>query len=148
MAEAKIASQSDLSRLSGVPQPTINRLLKKESIRGPESTTVIKLARALNVSFVWLMHGDERAMDIEHAIPKSAVVTTNFDNLATLTHEQNQAILKRALKEQTLQVVSPDEKRLLLLFRNTTDEGRKLILSHAGLMPTASSADGVAHHKL
>lgn len=50
-------SQSALSRLSGVPQPTINRILKGGGAKGPETATVTKLADALNVRFEWLMEG-------------------------------------------------------------------------------------------
>lgn len=59
-----VESQSALSRASGVPQPTINRILKGGGVKGPESATVRKLADALTVSFLWLYEGrgsmDER----------------------------------------------------------------------------------------
>lgn len=57
MMDAGITSQSELSRMSSVPQPTINRILKNVGKKGPESETVKKLARALNVSFDWLNEG-------------------------------------------------------------------------------------------
>ena len=50
-------NQSALSRASGVPQPTINRILKGGGKKGPETETVKKLAAACNVSFQWLMEG-------------------------------------------------------------------------------------------
>jgi SOS-response transcriptional repressor LexA len=50
-------NQSALSRASGVPQPTINRILKGGGKRGPETETIKKLAAACNVSFQWLMEG-------------------------------------------------------------------------------------------
>lgn len=39
-------SQPELAKLSGVPQPTISRTLKGKST--PETSTLVKLARALN----------------------------------------------------------------------------------------------------
>lgn len=50
-------SQSALARISGVPQPTINRILKGGGKKGPETATVKKLAEALRVRFEWLMEG-------------------------------------------------------------------------------------------
>lgn len=46
-------SQSALARLSGVPQSTVNRILKGGTV--PELATVRKLAAALNVSALWLV---------------------------------------------------------------------------------------------
>lgn len=50
-------SQSGLSRASGVPQPTINRILKGPNKRGPETATLRRLAQACNVTFEWLNEG-------------------------------------------------------------------------------------------
>lgn len=49
-------NESQLGRLSGVPQPTINRILSGES-SSPRRPTVEKIARALRVSPDWLMFG-------------------------------------------------------------------------------------------
>ena len=57
MAAAGFSSQSALSRASGVPQPTINRILKSVGKGHPEAGTVKKLAEACNVSFEWLNEG-------------------------------------------------------------------------------------------
>ena len=57
MREAGFDSQSALSRASGVPQPTINRILKSVGTRGPEAATLQKLALACNVTFDWLHEG-------------------------------------------------------------------------------------------
>lgn len=54
MLLAGFKSQSALSRASGVPQPTINRILKGKGTKGPETETVRKLAAACNVNFDWL----------------------------------------------------------------------------------------------
>jgi len=57
MHEAGFPSQSALARASGIPQPTINRILKAVGVKGPESSTVAALAAACNVSFNWLNEG-------------------------------------------------------------------------------------------
>lgn len=59
MKAARIKSQSELSRISGVPQATISRILKGTGAKGPETETVKKLARACKVSFIWLNEGEE-----------------------------------------------------------------------------------------
>lgn len=57
MDAARVKSQSALSRSSGVPQPTINRILKGVIKHAPETKTLQALARALGVSFEWLAEG-------------------------------------------------------------------------------------------
>ncbi|UOD31693.1 helix-turn-helix domain-containing protein [Massilia violaceinigra] len=57
MEEAGFRSQSALSRASGVPQPTINRILNRSGARGPEAATLAALASACNVAFEWLHEG-------------------------------------------------------------------------------------------
>lgn len=52
----RVESQSALSRSSGVPQPTINRILKGTT-PNPDLGTVKKLASALNVNVEWLTDG-------------------------------------------------------------------------------------------
>lgn len=47
--------QSALARNTGVPQPTINRILSNKSV--PEMATVVKLAEAFNVTCEWLLTG-------------------------------------------------------------------------------------------
>jgi phage repressor protein C with HTH and peptisase S24 domain len=57
MKAAGIPSQNALARLSEIPQPTINRILKGVGKKGPEAHTVVRLAEACNVSFQWLYEG-------------------------------------------------------------------------------------------
>lgn len=59
MKEAGYATQSALSRASGVPQPTINRILNGVGKKGPEAHTLVQLAAACNVTFDWLHEGIE-----------------------------------------------------------------------------------------
>jgi transcriptional regulator with XRE-family HTH domain len=68
MTQAGFKSQSALSRASGIPQPTINRILKGGGKKGPETATIQKLAIATNVSFAWLHEGiDEDVKDKDTA---------------------------------------------------------------------------------
>lgn len=57
MSAAGFASQSALARAAGVPQPTINRILRGSGSQGPETQTVVKLAQACGVNFAWLNEG-------------------------------------------------------------------------------------------
>jgi transcriptional regulator with XRE-family HTH domain len=57
MTKRAVKSQSELARLSKVPQPTINRILKRVGTKGPEASTLKKLADALDVRFEWLHEG-------------------------------------------------------------------------------------------
>ena len=44
MRDARIPSQQALAQASGVPQPTISRILKNGGKKGPETATLVKLA--------------------------------------------------------------------------------------------------------
>ena len=57
MKEAGFESQAALARASGIPQPTINRILKGTGKKGPETNTLQRLAAACNVNFRWLHEG-------------------------------------------------------------------------------------------
>lgn len=63
MQNAGFKTQSALSRASGIPQPTINRILKGGGKKGPETVTIQKLAAATGVSFAWLNEGVEDDRD-------------------------------------------------------------------------------------
>nr|WP_302476216.1 helix-turn-helix transcriptional regulator [Pandoraea iniqua] len=56
MRERRVKSQMALHRMSGVPQPTINRLLRGYT-GSPDSDTISKLAVALSVHAEWLLTG-------------------------------------------------------------------------------------------
>lgn len=57
MQAAGFRSQSALARASGIPQPTINRILKGTGKKGPETYTIKALADACKVSAQWLTDG-------------------------------------------------------------------------------------------
>jgi phage repressor protein C with HTH and peptisase S24 domain len=69
MNGAGITSQSELARRSGVPQPTINRILNGVGKQGPATQTLKKLATACEVSFQSLADG----MDAERGATEGAV---------------------------------------------------------------------------
>jgi len=72
MSRAGIKNQSELARRSGVPQPTINRILKGVGRHGPATATLKKLAVACGVPFQWLVDGtvlDSQAGGQQEAMP-------------------------------------------------------------------------------
>ncbi|CAN7303429.1 helix-turn-helix transcriptional regulator [Cupriavidus necator] len=71
MKERKVKGQSALSRLSGVPQPTIARVLKGTTDT-PELGTVKKLAAALGVTATWLVEGPDDPVEYAGDIAPAA----------------------------------------------------------------------------
>jgi transcriptional regulator with XRE-family HTH domain len=68
MTAARFESQASLARASGVPQPTISRILKNApGKQGPEMETLKRLAQACGVSLKWLNEGstEEDAQDVQ-----------------------------------------------------------------------------------
>jgi phage repressor protein C with HTH and peptisase S24 domain len=81
MKRAGIPSQNALARRSGVPQPTINRILKGGGRQGPATETLKKLAMACGVPFQWLSEGtgeEHRAMPGEAVtrVPQADIETS------------------------------------------------------------------------
>lgn len=74
MQAAGIPSQSALARASGVPQPTINRILKGTGKKGPETNTITALAQACNVSAQWLVEGTGSMQRAQAESPAEAQV--------------------------------------------------------------------------
>jgi len=94
MSTAGIKSQSELARRAGVPQPTINRILKGVGRQGPATETLKKLAAACEVPFQWLVDGtgvESRAGGQEEAV--SAMPEPGIDHLfiAGKPHRKNSA---------------------------------------------------------
>ena len=56
-------SQAELSRVSGVPQPTISRTLKGVSV--PETETLSRLAKALNITFDHVSSNASNAQEMD-----------------------------------------------------------------------------------
>jgi transcriptional regulator with XRE-family HTH domain len=76
----KRGGQSALARATGVPQPTINRILSNKSV--PESETARKLAGAFGVSITWLLSGEgpKFVRDLEEATVAQA--TTAYPDVS------------------------------------------------------------------
>jgi phage repressor protein C with HTH and peptisase S24 domain len=69
----KLESQSGLARLAGVPQPTINRILKGKT-ENPDLPTLQKLAVALNSTAAWIADGTGPGPENPDHTPKSTVI--------------------------------------------------------------------------
>lgn len=74
MAELGL-SQTELGRLSGVPQPTIHRIMSGES-QSPRHQNIEKIAKALSVTPTWLWTGkqDSAPATTESTLPAPAEV--------------------------------------------------------------------------
>ncbi|WP_196486910.1 helix-turn-helix domain-containing protein [Burkholderia stagnalis] len=96
-----IRSQGELSRLSGVPQPTINRTLKNLTV--PEFGTLKKLADALGLDPVALLQGDQ--LDASHSAPEKVMVESYVRRVATLMEGRSEEELSRIV--QALELLMP-----------------------------------------
>lgn len=72
MKARKVKTQTRLAELSGVPQPTIARILKGGGRQGPETETLRPLASSLRVHLRWLQEG-LGPMDVSEAAPENPV---------------------------------------------------------------------------
>lgn len=71
-------SQTELGRLSGVPQPTIHRIMSGES-QSPRQQNIEKIAKALSVTSTWLWTGRQDSAPV----PKEAISTSTDSPVAT-----------------------------------------------------------------
>lgn len=120
MQDARIKSQAELARQSGVPQPTINRILNGESKRGPETATLVALANATGVEFAWLLEGRGPQKQGAHEQAGEKLSSTGSSQLR---------IVERP--SPTLQWVTDQEAELLNEFRSTKEAEKKYILDAA-----------------
>lgn len=91
MQMRKITGQSDLFRRSGVPQPTINRILKGRTST-PDSETIRKLADALDVPFLWLLKGEGSVFDLDHEEGKTlSHDSVRYSHVWGYSDDQNRA---------------------------------------------------------
>lgn len=72
-------SQTELGRLSGVPQPTIHRIMSGES-QSPRQQNIEKIAKALSVTATWLWTGRQDSAPI----PRESISTSD-DSVAVTT---------------------------------------------------------------
>jgi transcriptional regulator with XRE-family HTH domain len=124
MTHARYPSQAALSRASGVPQPTINRILKGTGARGPETTTLAKLAAACKVNFEWLLTGNgpmaqakdarqHAGVDVIYPAPPESEIPKG---------KPLQPVLLAAMG-----VITANEAQLLNWYRMSYAEGKKII---------------------
>ncbi|MFZ6801950.1 helix-turn-helix domain-containing protein [Undibacterium sp. Di24W] len=119
MHKAGYKTQKALADASGVPQPTIARILKGNGKRGPESDTTKKLAAACGVTFSWLMEGKE-------AVSYSPPININPAHVKQEPAEYDKV---------SLCYVTSTELELLTHFRQSTVASRELILRNASKAP-------------
>lgn len=91
MQAAGFNSQAGLARASGVPQPTISRILKGTGKQQPETETLKKLAAACNVSFAWLLAGDG---EMSHKSPTDAVIHDGHNPIESVTPAEVAELLR------------------------------------------------------
>lgn len=115
MKAARIPSQSALSRASGIPQPTINRILKGVGAKGPEAHTLVKLAAACNVSFDWLHEGKGRRERVD----------------AAADHAPGES------QDTHIERIDHSEKELLEAYRMMSQDNRARLLDAVGKIPKA-----------
>ncbi len=111
MRRAGYRSQSALARASGVSQPSINRILKKSGVSGPESDTIKKLAQACGVSFQWLLDGADVTTPSNPLLPLIHVTLAELEMLTILrqANPDDQAIVADLFKTiSEHQPVEPD----------------------------------------
>lgn len=136
MNAAKIPSQSALARASGIPQPTINRILKGVGKRGPEAHTIVQLAAACNVTFEWLHEGTgPKSRSVAATSPhieSPSQTTADPAKQATTTTAQ---LVNHAPQPTYIERVSEDELELLGLYRLMRDADQKRTLQGARALP-------------
>lgn len=127
MQAARIPSQAALARISGVPQPTVNRILKGGGARGPESGTVSKLAQACNVRFEWLMSGEgPMNRGVELRGPRT---TESGAEVVSLPEQKSAPRGSKTAPEvlAALGLISEREAQVLSWFRMAKEPGKVVI---------------------
>ena len=119
-------SQTKLSALSGVPQPTINRILSGATLN-PEAATVAALAAACGVTFGWLYEGHQPKLRTEDSQGSSYSPPLLAKHLAAVAA----ATLPTAAEREAGLVDPLQLTKLINLFAAATPEGRVNILESA-----------------
>lgn len=126
-------SQSELARVSGVPQPTIARILKSTGKSGPETETIRKLAAACRVSEQWLRNGTDSPA--QNALSADQI---EWLRLLNLLSDDDIAEFKSLICARQLR-----NKRLLAKFG--ADDLRSGTLPNHGAIPEPMSESIVAN---
>jgi transcriptional regulator with XRE-family HTH domain len=106
MRQAGYSSQSALARAAGVSQSSVNRILKSPGSHGPDTATIVKLARACGVTAEYLLYGIESE-------PESPAMQNTL----------------------ALVYLDPAEIRIITLYRESTLAGKHLIADVAENTP-------------
>ena len=124
MNSAGISSQSELARQSGIPQPTINRILHRPGRRGPATDTLRKLAVACGVSFQWLADGaDTEQGVIHHNEPTDAIPEPgNRNGIAGLKSSRLKGTAEPVQIRQVKLMVSAGSTDFSVLAQETAQE--------------------------
>ncbi|HQR84604.1 MAG TPA: helix-turn-helix transcriptional regulator [Polynucleobacter sp.] len=93
----KRLSQAELARLSGVPQPTISRTLKGDSI--PETDTLLRISKVLRISF--------SGLDFKNTYPQ---ITKNDEEKLLSDYRQLSDFNKGRLMEKADQLLMTQNK--------------------------------------
>jgi transcriptional regulator with XRE-family HTH domain len=93
----KRLSQAELARLSGVPQPTISRTLKGDSI--PETETLLRISKVLKISF--------SGLDFKNTVPQ---ITKNDEEKLLSDYRQLTDFNKGRLIEKADQLLVSQDK--------------------------------------
>ena len=109
-------SQSELSRVSGVPQPTISRTLKGKTT--PDTETLTKIARALNIKFKYglsslyidgikeplvsseLSPQELHLIDVFRSLPNNHERDIAIKTMLLRTHEHPDSKIKKVAKKK------------------------------------------------
>jgi transcriptional regulator with XRE-family HTH domain len=110
-----------------VPQPTINRILKGQGKKGPESATLIALADVLGVELAWLQQGRE---------PQYIDASPNSNDVPR-TDEKAKLRALNSTPTTKLQWVTEREAELLSEFRACEEPQKNHLLAAARGMPKA-----------
>lgn len=143
--EGRKFSQSRLMKLSGVPQSTISRILKGTQPQGAETSTIRKLADAMELNFHWLNDGEMPKSRIGLVTPIRPDVELPI-NAAPMDLKDMPATPSIPMAMTGPHWLTPDEWLLVSLFRRTDDIGRIGVLDNAGhqrmvINPPAASND-------
>lgn len=131
MKAAKIPSQAALARASGVPQPTINRILKGGGKNGPETGTIAKLAAACNVTFEWLHEGiGHPGMSTSSGGPRQAKV-----EVPTPSHADANSFSLSVEKLLLINAINEREAAILRGYRMANEVGAKMVENAAATAP-------------
>lgn len=76
-----------LAELSGIPLGTLAKILARSETKDPQISSIIKIAKALDVSCDYLIYGIDTAIPTQNSMSLSAVELKMIENFRTLNEE-------------------------------------------------------------